>query len=69
MSEKGNNKKGKKQLLIALIALLVVVAIAIGAIIYMQNKKQAEEKELAYTELIKEVMKNGEKSWSDSKAV
>ena len=59
MSEKGQSKKAnKKELIISLISIIVVIIITIGGIIYIQSQKKAEDNELPYTELIKEISNN-----------
>ena len=55
-NKKNKDDKKEKKLLIGLIILLVILIIAtIGTVIYLKQNKNKEEKELAYTELIKEI--------------
>ena len=55
-NNKNKDNKKEKKLLIGLIILLVILIIAtIGTAIYLKQNDNKEEKELAYTELIKEI--------------
>ena len=54
MKDEKNNKKKEKKLLIGLIILLVILLVSLTATIMLLNKNK-EEKELAYTDLIKEM--------------
>ena len=58
MKDNNKNKENKKEkkLMIGLIILLIVLVVAtIGTAIYLKQNDNKEEKELAYTELIKEI--------------
>ena len=58
MKDNNKNKENKKEkkLMIGLIILLIVLVVAtIGTAIYLKQNNNKEEKELAYTELIKEI--------------
>lgn len=53
--EKNNDKKTKK-ILIGLIIFLVITLLAVaGVVLFLRQNKEQDEKELAYTELIKEI--------------
>ena len=55
-NKKNKDNKNDKKILIGLIILLVILIIAtIGTTIYLKQNDNKEEKELAYTELIKEI--------------
>lgn len=55
-NKKNKDNKNDKKILIGLIILLVILVIAtIGTVIYLNQNEDKEEKELAYTELIKEI--------------
>ena len=55
-NKKNKDNKNDKKILIGLIILLVILVIAtIGTAIYLNQNENKEEKELAYTELIKEI--------------
>ena len=50
------NKSEDKKIWISLLVLILIVALFVGiAVFYVKNKEEKEEKELAYTDLIKEI--------------
>ena len=53
--QKNNNKNDKKQYILLAIIVILMIALAIGIYFLTNKSANSEEKEIAYTELIKEI--------------
>lgn len=54
-SEKENNKKKRKNLYYVLLCVVLVVAVVIAGFFMIKNNKEAEDKKVSYTQLIKDI--------------